>query len=170
MTEQEVYEYLKEYLEYNPDTGKFIWIKIPKYNSKAKIGCEAGSISTIGYRQHNIKGKNYKGHRLAWLYMTGSWPADQIDHINGIRDDNRWVNLREATHSQNAANSKRYSTNSIGYKGVYRNYNKWIAQISINGKVFHIGRFNTAEEAARAYDVKAKELQGDFAVLNFISS
>ena len=82
-------ETLRQILHYNPDTGVFTWIRKPRY---AGSGEQAGSYSTKGYRRVKIGVTSYRAHRLAWFYMTGQWPVDQIDHINGIPDDNRFSN------------------------------------------------------------------------------
>lgn len=163
----ELYEYLHTYLKYNPDTGKFIWIDRPKFANNVKIGMEAGSLNFKGYRVQGIKGNKYYQHRLAWLYVYGNFPGNEIDHINGIRDDNRICNLREVTSSQNNWNRSVSKYNKFGYKGVSWHKGKFRARIILLKQELHLGTFNTAEEAARAYDERAKELFGEFAVLNF---
>lgn len=95
-------EYLKSILHYDPETGILSW-KVDR--RRVKIGQIAGYLC-LGYVAIGIDGKLYKGHRLAWLYMTGEWPKDEIDHINRTKHDNRWVNLREATKEQNCDNRK----------------------------------------------------------------
>jgi hypothetical protein len=87
-----------ELLSYEPRFGYFFW-KINRGSSKA--GDVAGSVCPDGYRLIKVDGKSYKAHRLAWLMTHGEWPAEQIDHINGVRTDNRIVNLREASKKQN---------------------------------------------------------------------
>lgn len=105
-------------------------------------------------------------HRLAWLYIYGEWPIDQLDHINRNTSDNRIENLREATQSQNNANrsankSKKYSP----LKGVsfYPDSKRWTASIRINNKNRHLGCFDTAEEAHAAYVAEADQVFGEFA-------
>ncbi|MCK9994454.1 MAG: hypothetical protein Dbin4_02974, partial [Alphaproteobacteria bacterium] len=93
---------LKELLHYDPDTGVFT--RRVQTSSNARVGDVAGCLHPEGYRHIQIDGKRYAAHRLAWLYMTGEWPTNQLDHLNGVRDDNRWGNLREATHGQNQQN------------------------------------------------------------------
>lgn len=101
---------LKEILEYCPETGLFTWlIKISKKNN---VGGIAGSKTTKGYTQIIIFGKNYKASRLAFFYMTGKWPMDEMDHINRIRNDDRWINLRDVTAKENVANSTRYRSDN----------------------------------------------------------
>ena len=92
---------------------------------------------------------------------------DVVDHINHDPLDNHRHNLRLATRSQNAANVGPYANNTSGYKGVDFNQGKWRARITQHGKRHFLGTFDTAEEAARAYDSKALELFGEFASLNF---
>ena len=104
-------------------------------------------------------------HRLAWLYMTGKWPVAQIDHINMVKNDNRWSNLREATKAQNKANSPGRST--CGFKGVYvvkkRGTIKYRAQLRSAGKLHDLGYYRTPEEANAAYAVAAERMHGEFA-------
>lgn len=146
---------LKEVLHYDPNTGEFRW-KINR--RRIKYGNIAGTIRhdyiTIVYEQ-----KQYFVHRLAWLYMTGNWPTNQIDHINGIGHDNRWHNLREATNSQNNQNRALSKNNKSGFIGVSwcKQRNKWRAQIKFNNKKMYLGSFECPQEAYQAYlTAKAK--------------
>lgn len=153
---------LKSILHYEPKTGLFTW---KRSRGGAIAGSVAGTPRQNGYINIFINHTNNRAHRLAWLYMYGYIPDCDIDHINGIRDDNRISNLRLATRSQNNANSKVASHNTSGYKGVWfdKSRNKFVSQIKINGTNKHIGRFNTAEEAHAAYCEVASSLHGEFA-------
>lgn len=163
--------YLKSRLQYDAITGVFTWKPIPAFTSQDRswntrfAGNVAGYVRADGYRTILIDGERYYGHRLAWLYETGSMPVDQLDHVNGNRDDNRIKNLREATPAQNMANVRPYG--QTGLKGVVRNWGRFQANISEGGKLKHLGLFDTAEEAARAYDDAARRLRGCFARLNY---
>jgi hypothetical protein len=154
---------LTKILRYDPETGFLFW-NAPR--PRVKVGRRAGYLHHRGYVYLEINGKHYAAHRLAWFYMTGTMPAKQIDHINRHRADNRFVNLREATHSENRANSK--SCNKSGLKGIgyipfLKNTAKcWKAQITHNKKVIYLGSFHTKEEAHIAYCDAAKRLHGDF--------
>jgi hypothetical protein len=108
-----------------------------------------------GYRRIRVLGKLYWAHRLAWLYVHGDWPPDKIDHINGDRKDNRLMNLRAASDSENMQNVGMRSDNTTGVRGVTRRKSRWIAQITAGGKTHYLGVHETAEEAHRAY-VEAK--------------
>ncbi len=103
--------------------------------------------------------------------MTGEWPKDQVDHINQVKDDNRWCNIRECNSSQNKGNELLRADNTSGYKGVVwdKDRNKWRAQISINNKQTNLGRFDCKYEAARAYNEAAIEHFGEFACLNDVT-
>ncbi len=150
-------EKLKELLNYNTKTGIFTW-KVSRKNW-VKVNQVAGCKNNTGYIQIYVCCKPYKAHRLAWLYMTGRWPKTGIDHINCIKNDNRWKNLREATKSQNMQNSKKQLNCTSGYKGVdfYKNYNKWRARIKINGKETLLGYYDDIKEAKKAYNDTAKK-------------
>jgi hypothetical protein len=154
-------EQLKEILQYNSETGIFTWIK--RTSIRITIGKIAGSLTNRGYSCIRINGKIYLSHRLAWLYVYGYFPK-LIDHINLDRKDNRIVNLREATQSENMRNSGLKRTNQHGFKGVSLDKRDmvWFARARINYKVIHLGRFKTKEEAAKAYDDFAKTHHGEF--------
>lgn len=154
-------EYLKSILNYNPETGIFTWLI--KSHLKINIGDKAGYISQ-GYISIGIKYNHYLAHRLAYLWMEGYIPKE-VDHINMIRNDNRWCNLREASHSNNQHNKIKYKNNTSGYKGVFfdKERNCFRAEIRFKGNGLYLGRFPTAEEAYDAYCRKALELHGEFA-------
>lgn len=142
-------ERLRELLHYDPLTGLFIRIV---RRGKEKIGSTAGRIDSFGHRQIGIDGRRYLAHRLAWLYMTGVWPIDQIDHINGVPDGNQWSNLRQATGSQNQQNLRKAKGNSkSGLLGVCASRGKWMASITCGGKQKHLGYFETPQMAHEAY-------------------
>lgn len=148
---------LKSILHYEPETGVFTWI-----NS----GLVANSICPLGYRRIKYKKKTYKQHRLAWLYMTGNMPKEFIDHINHIRHDNRWCNLREATNSQNQHNRIKPKTNTkSGLIGAGWNDTAklWMSSITINKVKINLGYFKTKESAHEAY-IEAKRKYHTFAV------
>lgn len=155
-------ERLRKLLSYDPLTGVFIWLISPAPNTPA--GSIAGANSD-GYRIIRIDGGRYKAHCLAWLYMTGEWPIRQVDHEDTDRGNNRWVNLRLATGSQNKANMGKRADNNSGYKGVcwYPQTKKWRAQIGFQGKNTNLGYFNTPEDAHAAYCAAASQLFGDYA-------
>lgn len=157
---------LKEYLHYNPETGIFTWIKNPR--NKNNIGGVAGTLHNPhkkdGYLQIKLHGYLILSHRLAWLYMTGNMPTHQIDHINGIKYDNKFSNLRECNNSQNHMNLGLRSNNKSGYKGVcYNKANKkWTAQCKFNGVYKFLGNYETPELASKAYVEYAKKECGEF--------
>lgn len=144
-------EYLKSILYYNPETG--IFIRTVNRSRNAKIGDVAGYKHHSGYKDIIIKGKTYRQHRLAWLYVYGEFPKHEIDHVNGIKDDNRLVNLRECTRSENQQNRKSKNNSSSKYVGVNWSKNKrqWRSRITINGVQKHIGYFDSEIDAFKAY-------------------
>lgn len=142
-------EYLRSILEYNPQTGDLIWIK--PTSPSLKIGSKAGCRSSRDdYMIINIDRKAYFSHRIIWYIMTGEWPG-QIDHINHVRWDNRWANLRDVAHQDNHRNKPLQSNNKSGYHGVgwEKDRKRWGAAIKVDGKKLHLGRFKTKEEAIK---------------------
>jgi hypothetical protein len=146
---------LKRNFHYDEITGLF------KRINKPRIWHVKGSLTQYGYLNIRVGGKVYFAHRLAWLYVTGNWPKKYIDHINGDKTDNRIINLREATHSENMQNIKGpLRGNKSGFLGVsWSSQNKkWVAQIRCNGSLKVIGRYDSPEEAGLAYLKAKKEL------------
>lgn len=137
---------LKELLNYDPSSGLFTWIK-PK-GSRAKVGDIAGS-NICGYLSMRIDTSRHYIHRLAWLYLYGEFPLDQIDHINGDRSDNRIANLRCVDDSENKKNMKRPKNNTSGVSGVcwHKHASKWWSRISADGIVISLGLFSDKFEA-----------------------
>ncbi|MCI1143157.1 HNH endonuclease [Sphingomonas sp. WKB10] len=128
-----------------------------------KAGEIAGALQSLGYRQIMVDGQRLLSGRLAWFYMTGSWPAHEIDHANGQRDDDRFSNLREATRSENNRN-RRASGRSL-IKGAFwvARQQKWRASIKRDGRTVNLGMFDTAEAAGAEYARAADEHYGKFA-------
>lgn len=156
-------ERLREVLSYNKETGLFVWIT--RAARRIQVGDIAGKPHGAGYISIGIDGQQYLTHRLAWLWMTGEWPWYQIDHVNRIRVDNRWDNLRSATPVQNNANAGLMKTNTSGRKGVtwFKRDSKWRAQISIDNWTRHIGYYDTLDEAHAAYAEEARKIRGEYA-------
>ena len=150
-------ELLKELLDYDAKTGVFKW---KKRRGRGIAGAIAGRISTSttapGYVQIMVSRKLYQAHRLAWLHVHGSMPYKQIDHINGIRSDNRIANLRLVNGALNSQNQRRArKDNKTGFLGVSLHRSRFQACIRKDRKIFHLGYFDSAKEAHEAY-VKAK--------------
>jgi hypothetical protein len=152
-------ERLKSLLTYDPDTGEFRWRV--DCGCRAKAGNLAGTFTAKGYRYIRIERRGYMAHRLAWLYMTGGWPTAQVDHINRVKQDNRWGNLRAATNMENSQNQPRRRTNISGVTGVhfYPRYAKWCASIRANGKRTFLGYFDDKASAITARKAAEAELQ-----------
>jgi hypothetical protein len=155
-------ERLRELLHYDPETGVFTWVARPR-SGPSRVGQRAGGAERDGYVRLKVDGGRYSAHRLAWLYVTGAWPVAEVDHINGVRGDNRFSNLREATIWQNKANQKRHSDNAAGFKGVVWSAYGWKAQIARGGRQIYLGLFKTPEEAHAAYIGAAQVIDGEFA-------
>ena len=157
-------KYLKSVLHYDPLTGQFVClVDRGRYGNSRKAGSIAGFIlKGKNYKPYafvKVLGFSYRAHRLAWFYMTGNWPKEQIDHINLNKSDNRWINLREATQKQNSANCPVKRTSKSGIKCVSQRGKKWRVKIGNRW----LGTFSTAEEASAAYQKAAKEAFGEFA-------
>lgn len=154
---------LRELFEYDREAGHFI--RRVHASANARAGDVAGVINVAGYVQIDVDGRTYLAHRLAWLYVTGEWPAAQVDHINTDRSDNRWDNLRAASNQQNQANRKRDVTNTSGFKGVSfnRDMRKWQAYVIVNDRKRHLGYFGDPTVAHAAYVEAAKAAFGEFA-------
>lgn len=145
-------ERLKEVIHYNSDTGILTWLKKPCPRANNIIGSEAGSLNKDGYRRIMINRVLYRAHRLAFLYMEGYFPENDVDHINRIRDDNRWNNLRHVSRQCNSRNKGKQSNNTSGITGVsWHNRDKrWKAQIKVNQKNIYLGYFTTLRPAVQA--------------------
>ena len=156
-------ERLRELLHYDKATGAWTW-RIQRYRSM-KPGDPAGCLNKVGYWVIRVENRLYLAHRLAWLYMTGNWPTDQIDHKNMIRADNRWENLRAADNAGNNQNRPGSKTSISGVKGVSLDprCDRWSARIYANGIQYNLGYYGTIGEAAAAYEKAAIDLHGEFA-------
>lgn len=153
-------ERLRQLLSYDPATGLFTW----KQNKPGKrIGEAAGCDKGGGYMSISVDGTQYNAHRLAWLYVTGDWPAQFVDHKDGNPSNNSFGNLRLANRSQNNHNSRRRAHNSSGIKGVYRKKNRWAVSITVNRKKIWVGSFIDLEDAAKARENAAIKYHGEFA-------
>ncbi len=150
---------LVENLSYDPDSGVF---RRKISNTRAvKAGDIAGSQNGKGYLTMMVCGRVYKAHRLAFLYMTGSFPPEEVDHINGIRDDNRWANLRAVSHVENSKNQKTPKSNTSGHIGVFwsSREQRWVSWVRIFGKTRYVGKFKDKDDAIQAR-LKANEQYG----------
>jgi hypothetical protein len=148
-------EEARKRLNYDPETGKLTW----KFcRDSHKIGAEAKSLDVSGYVQVNIAGTVVKGHRLAWFIHYGEWPNGHIDHINGVRNDNRIANLRVVTNAINCQNKRRALPKSkTGVLGVVKVGDRYQANIHFNRKKRYLGTYSTPEEAHQVY-VEAKRV------------
>lgn len=146
-------ERLQSLVRYDPATGLFTRLV-------RRTNATGGWPDKAGYLYLMIDTKTYSAHRLAWLYMTGEWPRNDIDHINGNRADNRFCNLRDVPKNFNMQNERRArNNNAFGLMGVQfrKDRGKYVAVLRIDGKSRRFGAFDTPEEAHAAY-VEAKRL------------
>lgn len=161
-----ILERLKLLLTYTPETGLFT--RNIALSARYPAGTIAGSMNAGGYIQIRIDGCNHNAHRLAFLYMTGAWPEADVDHISGVRSDNRWVNLRPAVRRVNCENrrtprSDNFSSGMLGVTKDKRPLKKpYRATIQANGRPIKVGYFATAHEAHAAYvQAKRKHHEGN---------
>lgn len=154
---------LLEVLRYEPETGDFVWLV--NKSPKVRAGDIAGQPESGGYTRIKIDGVDHLAHRLAWFYVHGYWPANEIDHINRVRNDNRTLNLRAATSGQNKQNSGIRKNNKSGFIGVCwdKKIGKWKAQIKSNYRLVQIGFFDSPENASKAY-LEAKKTHHKFCI------
>ena len=160
---------LRDLIHYDPLTGVFTWKDRPAGIagwSPKRAGKEAGRIMKrrIPYRQIRADDRQYYAHRLAFLYMTGAWPTEYVDHIDHDGLNNRWDNLREATNQQNQWNAGMSARNKTGFKGVSfaKAAQKYQASITTDSKVYYLGQYATPEEAHAAYCSAARLHRGEF--------
>ena len=160
--EQLTVEKARSLFFYDGSTGELRW--------RIASGCiKAGSLvkskDSKGYLMVCVNKHHYKAHRIIWLMEKGSWPPGQIDHMNGMKSDNRLCNLRLATQKQNSANTGIRSSNKSGFKGVHyhRQSGKWQASICFDGKLQYLGLYDTALEASIVYARELNTKHGEFA-------
>lgn len=145
---------LRKLLTYNPATGELLWLPRgdnwwdSRYANKPAFAADDGR----GYRTGTLSKRKLFAHRVIWAVVYGEWPAGDVDHINGDRSDNRLANLRAVSHVQNTRNQRQRVNNTSGISGVTwdKSKNKWQAQISVGGRLIHLGRFDNIEDAAQA--------------------
>ena len=144
---------VRRLLNYEPESGLFTW------RGGSKSGLAAGSQMKRGYCRIGVMGRKYFAHRLAWLHFYGAWPKNQIDHIDGCRNNNRIDNLRDVTREMNCQNQRKpQRSNTHGYLGVTRIGNKWASFLWLNGKPFRVGVFDSPDIAHQAYVVAKRQL------------
>lgn len=152
-------ERVRELFEYDPDSGVLSW-KGPR-KGRQKQGLEAGFLISDGYQKVGIDGRRYPLHRVVWLYVFGVWPEGQIDHVNGVRSDNRISNLRDVTAAVNCQNvRKARGSSKSGLLGAswHKQRNRFQAQIKVDGSSRFLGLYATAEEAHQAYLVAKRQM------------
>jgi hypothetical protein len=158
-------EMLRSLLSYDPETGELRWKARPRELFKAEhfqrtwntrhAGKLAFTVGCQGYRRGTIFRRMYLAHIVAWAMYYDRWPTKCIDHINGVRDDNRIANLREATRTENARNARMKRNNTSGATGVFPHKNRWRAYINL-----HLGIFDTFEEAVAARKAAEADIGG----------
>lgn len=154
--------YLRRILRYEPETGYLFW---RERRNGVNIHKPAGNVNQKGRAVIKIDGKTYQQSIVIWFYMTEYWPSLEIEHQNKQKTDNRWNNLREATRSENMANSPVQARSRTGLKGVtiHSQSGKFVANIRVNYKLIYLGIYETKEEAGAAYERAALKYFGSFA-------
>jgi hypothetical protein len=169
--------YLHECFSYSPETGTLTWRARPrqhfaterawKITNASVAGKPIRRVNSYGYSIVHLrvdgKEREWRAHRIIFAMQTGVWPVGEIDHKNRIKDDNRWINLRLATHAENQHNRDIQRNNTSGFSGVTRNKGRWQARINADGKRRNLGRFDSAEDAHLAY-LTAKALMHPFSL------
>lgn len=151
---------------YDPAEGSFYWTHHENVYINVR-GKRTGVGMSRGHCHIKFKDKTLKAHHIAWCIVTGTWPTNQIDHKDTDRSNNRFTNLREATHHQNMMNRCLPKNNTTGYKGVVkRRYGGYEAVMQLQGKKIYLGKFNNPIEAALAYDEATLHHFGEFAKTN----
>jgi hypothetical protein len=150
------HERVLEALSYDPETGIFFWRERKAGRQRGPVG----SVSNAGYLRIMIDGQSYLSHRLAWFYMTGEWPVEEVDHRDLNTLNNRWDNLREATRRDNIVN--RAIRKRALPRGVYAHGARFVAKLSHDRQRVHIGVFDTPEQASAAFLAEALRLRGEF--------
>lgn len=167
-TSAEILALVRERLRYEPKDGQFYFLPIKEATWRQRnwnyrfAGKIAGALNRKGYRDIHLAGRRFSAHRLVWLLETGALPTE-IDHKNGLRCDNRFSNLREVTRRENCQNRKVMADNKSGLKGVWSHEGRWQAAICVDGKRIHLGSYDDAESAHRAYTAAASRHFGAFA-------
>lgn len=157
---------LREWFDYEPDTGRFRWKKRPGACAHASVGDIAGYRNADGYIVLTVRRTRLRAHHVAWAFMTGAWPVEQMDHINGCRDDNRWKNLRCVTASENAQNRLGVRSDSkVGFRNVIRvkKTGRFAAVVRVNGQKRQFGTFSTPQEAYAAATEAKRRVHAAFA-------
>ena len=154
---------LKELVHYDEETGKF-FAKVRRGNVSA--GDELCAMKE-GYIRINIDKQRYYAHRLVWLYVYGELPKQLIDHINGIKTDNRIANLREVSVFENARNAEKKRNTASKYRGVSWSHGTWVAYIRVDGKLKKLGQSSRQEHAALLYDMASLQYHGQYGRRNF---
>lgn len=143
-------ERLAELLHYDPDSG--IFTRLVRTTNSIHVGDKAGWPDSHGYLKIMVDNVQYFAHRLAWLYMTGQFPAEQVDYINRNKPDNRWSNLRAVSNLENCRNQSLPKNNTSGHIGVHwhKQCKKWSSRIRVNGRLISLGLFVDVLDAAKA--------------------
>lgn len=142
-------EELKENVKYEPETGVFYWVK-SRY--RKCVGQPIKTDKSSGYERISVLNKRYSVHRLAWFYMTGLWPKEEVDHKDTNPLNNKWDNLKEASRLINCENTRRAQRNNTsGYLGAHSYRDKWMARIDVDGKKIYLGSFDNPMSAHEAY-------------------
>lgn len=159
-------ERLREIVRYEPDTGLAYWLKAHQQHPAGRLASKLRwTRGKKDYVRLKIGGHNYSMGRIAFLYMTGEWPTKIVDHEDRDKHNNKWSNLREATVSQNAANSPPKTALPKGVSWVGGNKKVYQAKIFVAGKCEVIGEFMCPEDAGDAYEKRAQEIYGEFAYI-----